>query len=66
MVEINFNKEVKFMGRNGYFKCIGVKIYTVYDVITICPITSKKTVGNCEIQIPKENRDEFIKVLQNV
>ncbi|HRT03826.1 MAG TPA: hypothetical protein P5513_07795 [Candidatus Diapherotrites archaeon] len=66
MEEIRFSKEVNFIGRNGYFKCIGLKMYNTLGVITLQPITSKNYGANCEVQIPIEDRDEFIKKLQTL
>ena len=54
-----------FLGRNGYFTCVGVEIFdmTFRKVVEISPITSKGKVGRCYIQIPIGNLPEVIEKL---
>jgi len=51
MLYIPYSKEVKFIGRNGYFKAIGIEIYQG-GVIVLQPTTTKGLTGRCSIEIP--------------
>lgn len=55
-----------FLGRNGYFKAIGVNVYITHDnkEIWLAPITSKEALGRCEIQIPVEDIPALITEMQ--
>lgn len=65
---INYkDKTRRFTGRNGYIKQYGINAWYMLDndnVIYLNPITSKGLVGNCELQIPKEQLQEFIEGLK--
>ncbi len=63
---IEFKRHVTFTGRNGTFKCAGVELMECGDRIQISPLTSKGSVGRCDIDIPTENLDEFIAALREV
>ena len=72
--ELIFKNWVKFEGRNGYFNSIGLKLtitpenvkYNSIGVLNIYPITSKKEVGRWLIEIPIEEIDNLIKVLNKI
>ena len=72
--ELIFKNWVKFEGRNGYFNSIGLKLtitpenvrYNSIGVLNIYPITSKNNIGRCLIEIPIEERDNLIKVLNKI
>ena len=64
MNEITFIKNVGFTGRNGHFTSKGLTILDCEDHITFRPITTKNNLGNCSIDVPKENIDELIKMLE--
>lgn len=58
----------RFLGRNGYFKCIGINTCRI-DLddgshVMISPITSRRLIGRCKIDIPVEDIPEVIKQLQ--
>ena len=55
-----FHKETTFLGRNGEFKSIGVKI-SFYDEILIQPTNSKGRDASCYICIPQEDVENFIR-----
>ena len=67
-----FKDWVKFGGRNGYFNSIGLKLtitpenvkYNSIGVLNIYPITSKKEVGRCLIEIPVEEINNLIEILK--
>jgi len=66
--KIMLSKTVGFRGRNGYFKCIGFEItkYVGDSIIYLNPITSKNTIGNCQIEIPLDDINLFIKNLKDL
>lgn len=63
---INFpeSKTMLSYGRNGTIKTTGIHVYTTDNGIDISPITSKKTIGNCNIQIHYAVIPELIKKLK--
>jgi hypothetical protein len=67
-VTINYTDKTRtFLGRNGRFKMYAIEVWKWNDVDTIIhlsPITSKGVNGNCELQIPKENLQEFLDQLK--
>ena len=65
-MEIKFDKQVHFEGRNGYFKSIGLKVIENHNegLIELYPITSKGKTGRCLIEIPKENLQELWKMIK--
>lgn len=66
--ELKFKRHVHFQGRNGWFQSIGLAIFQVQneDVINIQPITTKEKVGNCMIEIPIEEIDNLIEILNKI
>lgn len=66
--KIEYKDLVHFTGRNGYFKSNALLIheYEKENVINIYPRTSKNKYGNCCIEIPKENLEELINVLNKI
>lgn len=59
--QIDFKRLTKFTGRNGYFNMKAVEMMdSSTDCIMISPITSKGNSARCDIEIPKENLQEFI------
>lgn len=61
------DKTRTFLGRNGRFKMYAIEAWKWNDVdniIHLSPITSKGISGNCELQIPRENLQEFIDKLK--
>lgn len=71
---VNFSEWVKFLGRNGYFKCTGVSLIRMHskdpkyacETVRIYPTTSKGEDGRCFIEIPVENVPKFIEELQAI
>ncbi len=63
---IMFSQQTGFKGRNGYFKCNGFELtkYNNENIIYIEPITSKNVTGNCKLEIPLEDIEEFIAALK--
>lgn len=62
MNEINFKRTVGFLGRNGYYQSRGIEMFGE-SILYISPITSRGHRGRCEIQIPRENIQELIDIL---
>jgi len=67
-MKINYNKQVNFTGRNGYFKQTGLDIMELShsNTIMLAPITSQGKIGRCDIEIPKENIPALIKYLKTI
>ena len=65
-MEIKFNKQVHFEGRNGYLKSIGLKVVENNNegLIELYSITSKNKTGRCLIEIPKESLQELWKMIK--
>lgn len=65
---IMFSEQTSFKGRNGYFKCKGfeVTMYKNDNIIYIEPITSKNEIGNCQLELPLKNLQEFITALKSL
>ncbi len=65
-MEIKFDKQVHFEGRNGYFKSIGLKVVENHKegLIELYPITSKNKTGKCLIEIPKKSLQELWKMIK--
>jgi len=61
--KINYDRNVNFIGRNGYFKASGLDIYANESIIILQPITSKGAVGRCSIEIPIENIAALMNIL---
>lgn len=63
---IMFSQQTGFKGRNGYFKCNGFELtnFNNENIIYIEPITSKNVTGNCQLEIPLEDIEEFIAALK--
>jgi len=68
MIQILFKRNTNFTGRNGYMKCSGVEILPLAHghSVMISPITSKGTVGKCDIEIPAEHLLELASELQGI
>lgn len=57
-LDFKFSQTVHFQGRNGYFKSDGLYITEMqgdFEYIRITPITSKFSLGNCWIEVPKKD-----------
>jgi len=52
--KIKYDRNVNFIGRNGYFKASGLDIYANESIVILQPITSKGVTGRCSIEIPIE------------
>ena len=69
MKKISFNTRAFFLGRNGYFKSIGIVLSPIRSEpkkITIEPITSKNFPGICSIELPVDSIDDFINSLNEL
>lgn len=68
--KVMFSKSLHFMGRNGYYKAIGLEMWKYNEYpelgVQIYPITSKNKLGNCQIEIPLEDIDTFIQILKEL
>lgn len=55
---VMFNTQnLRFTGRNGSFKCVGISVYPVGDKIEVAPYTSKGLIGNCVIELPASREE---------
>lgn len=54
MQTVKFKTETSAMGRNGSLRCTGVHVTPYTSFLSLRPITSKDTLGNCYIEIPNE------------
>ncbi len=67
---IKFNYNRTFLGRNGGFHQSGLEITNIdtatYPSILLEPITSKNKTGRCFMEIPKENIQELIDILEKI
>ena len=65
MKRIQNSRETAFLGRNGTGKCAGFDFFKSNDnnSVVVTPLTSKMAMGRCEIQIPLEDLQEFVKAL---
>lgn len=62
-----FKRETHFQGRNGYFRCSGFKVDKFVDnIVDIYPLTSRGVTGNCHLEIPVEEINNLIKVLNKI
>lgn len=67
-----FKQVVSFLGRNGYFKAIGVEIMVIHakdpdnSFVSISPITSKGDIGRAVIEVPLNNVNELIEGLKEL
>jgi hypothetical protein len=52
--KIKYDRNVNFIGSNGYFKASGLDIYANESIVILQPITSKGEIGICSIEIPIE------------
>ena len=55
--EIKFNKQTRFLGRNGVFKADGLQLNITGEgqEIMIEPITSQGKIGRCTLWIPMQS-----------
>lgn len=64
---IKYDRAVNFIGRNGYFKQSGIEVYftgnTNTGKIILQPTTSRGETGRCSVEIPIENVNALIGVL---
>ena len=63
-MQLMFKEPQFFLGRNGYFKAIGVDIDKGKLNTTLRPITSKRKLGRAALEIPTSQIDELIKILK--
>lgn len=68
MVEVDWkDSPTKFLGRNGFFNCVGVQIVentvSLEPAILLEPITSQNRVGRCRIEIPRSKAREVAEAL---
>ncbi len=54
-LDVHYDKTVRFIGRNGYFKQSGIEIAANKNIVILQPTTSKGETGRCSIEIPIEN-----------
>jgi hypothetical protein len=66
MMEIRFKRTVGFLGRNGYYKMIGIVIRKIGDDIYLEPTTSKNETGRASLEIPTESITDFIDALTKI
>ena len=62
--KIKYDRNVNFIGRNGYFKASGLDVYANESIVIVQPITSKGEIGRCSIEIPIENVTALISHLK--
>lgn len=63
IVDLKFKEQVYFQGRNGTFKASGVVVNSMEKHVRLTPLTSKGTVGNAFLEIPKESIPELLALL---
>ena len=63
---MDYGRVVEAMGRNGVMKCKGIILTKLGSAILVQPINSRDQVGNCFIEIPLENIDDFIELLNAI
>ncbi len=68
MEDIVYDKpyDMTALGRNGVVKMSGLFITDHGQYVTLHPITTRNTVANCNINVPKNKIPELIKKLQEV
>lgn len=66
MKQVKFSRQTSFTGRNGEFVATGVDFEPTKRGVMIAPITSKGTIGRCDITIPLEDIPAFIEALKSV
>jgi predicted site-specific integrase-resolvase len=66
--QVAYPRVVQFLGRNGYGKQKGAELFAMDTdrTVQIAPVTSKDTIGRCNLEIPFEALDDFIKSLQKI
>lgn len=66
---MRFSKMTTFLGRNGMFNCIGLRMTKMYNsnddgtktqVLVMEPITSKETTGRCSLEVPVQDLPKLI------
>lgn len=64
--QVRWERTTNFTGRNGYMKCNGLNILTLDHnrSVMLSPLTSRGTVGRCDVEIPLEALLEVIATLQ--
>jgi hypothetical protein len=53
--DIKYDRTVRFIGRNGYFKQSGIEVTANDNLVILQPTTSRGETGRCSIEIPIEN-----------
>jgi hypothetical protein len=66
IIDIKYNKETSYIGRNGEGRQTGIGITGHGDVITMEPINSKNNVANCMINIPYGDINNVLDALTKV
>lgn len=67
-VQVRWERQTNFTGRNGYMKCSGVNFCPLAhnDSLLLLAITSRGNVARCDIEIPNEAIPELIEALQKL
>lgn len=66
-VQVKFERITNFTGRNGFMKCSGIDLLETSDkTVMLSPITSKGTIGRCDISVPVESIPALIAALEQL
>lgn len=68
---VKYDRAVNFTGRNGYFKQKGIEVqfiegYNGGEYVSFTPVTSRGQRGHCAIEIPIENVNALINILDKI
>ncbi len=61
-----FSSEASALGRNGPLIQTGLSIHRYNRSVLLRPVTSRDIDGRCEIEIPRDDLAEVIKILQDI
>ena len=64
--ELKFSTPTTFLGRNGRFKAIGMRISAYGTEVNFTPVTSKNELGRGMLHIPKTDLPEMIRILTSM
>lgn len=67
-INVRWNRQTHFTGRNGYLKCNGVQFLPLAhnNSVMLLAINSRGDVARCDVEIPNEAIPELIESLQQL
>ena len=63
-MQLDFNRSVQFLGRNGLFCMAGITVLRLGDQLHLHPITSRGSPGRARMEIPLEHADELAALIR--